>query len=96
MEMTIDQVIAIGESLKAFKEDAGQARVLEAPRRAGPYYVAVKDCKALFGIGEHTIRALYRDNADFPALRLGTKILIDVEGLYDWLHARNGTSLMEE
>ena len=39
------------------------------------------------------IYELIRDNADFPALRLGKKIIVDVPGLYKWLTERNGTNL---
>lgn len=45
---------------------------------------------------ENTIRALIRGNADFPALKLGKKIIVDVPGLYEWLHARNGMTLSDE
>lgn len=97
--MTIDQVIKLGRDLEAMAPDTG-LKAYEAPPSvlpAGcPMYTSIAGARALFGIGENTIRALIRGNADFPALKLGKKIIVDVPGLYEWLHARNGMTLSDE
>lgn len=96
--MTIESLIRLGDELKAMLPEMEQA--YEAPPSvlpAGcPLYTSISNAGALFGIGENTMRALFRDNADFPALRLGKKIIVDVPGLYEWLHTRNGMTLSDE
>lgn len=99
--MTIDQVIKLGDDLKtAFLPEAAHVTAYEAPPSvlpAGcPLYTSVSGASELFGLGENAVRALFRDNADFPALRLGKKIVVDVPGLYEWLHKRNGRTLTED
>lgn len=98
--MTIDQVIKLGDDLKALLPDMKAAAAYEAPPSVlppgCPLYTSVSNAGALFGLGENTVRLLYKNNADFPALRLGKKIVIDVPGLYAWLHERNGKTLIDE
>lgn len=98
--MTIDQVIKLGDDLKEFMPQAQGLTSYDA--RPGvlpagcPLYTSVSGAGEIFGMGENTMRALMKKNADFPALRLGKKIVIDVPGLYDWLHERNGSSILDD
>lgn len=97
--MTIEEVIQIGEGLKQLMPQVEYKTAYEAPKSvlpAGcPLYATIENTCKIFSTGDHTIRALIRDNADFPALRIGKKIIIDVPGFYQWLHERNGETLLE-
>ena len=94
--MTIEQVIQMGEALKAFTAE-GAAPAFEAPPSAlppgCPLYTTIEQAGKLFSVGENTMRTLLKRHADFPAVRMGTKYIVDVPGLYAWLHARNGEAL---
>ena len=98
--MTIEQVIKLGDDLRAMMPELDRVTAYEAPPSSlppgCPLYTSVANAGAIFGMGENTMRALVRDHADFPAVRLGKKIVIDVPGLYEWLHARNGQRLTED
>ncbi len=98
--MTIEQVIKLGDDLKAMMPEMERVTAYEAPPSAlppgCPLYTNISTAGAIFGMGENTMRMLVRDHPDFPALRLGKKIVIDVPGLYEWLHKRNGQRLVEE
>lgn len=100
MNMTIDQVIAMGESLKGFRDGVQTTAAYDVPPGClppgCPLYTSLSGAGNIFDMGENTLRILMKKNADFPALRLGKKVLVDVLGLYEWLHARNGTTLIEE
>ena len=58
-----------------------------------PLYTTVEGESELYSISQTSLRSMIRRYADFPAARIGTKIIIDVPGLYEWLHARNGNTL---
>ncbi len=97
--MTIEQVIQLGDDLKAFTASAARQvePIYEAPPSAlppgCPIYTTVDTACKLFGIGRQSLDRLIRANDDFPAVRLGRKTVVDVPGLYAWLHERNGTAL---
>ncbi len=94
---TVDQLIQLGDALKALNGGP------DVPRRSEgftlpqgwPLYTTITNASEIFGIGDGSIRALLKRNADFPALRIGNKYIIDVPGLYAWLHERNGTEILE-
>lgn len=95
--MTIESLIRLGDELKAMLPEMPKTQAYEAPPSVlppgCPLYTSTANAGELFGMGEQTMRLLIRDNADFPALRLGKKIIVDVPGLYKWLTERNGTNL---
>ena len=94
--MTIDQVIKLGEDLKAFAAD-GPMPASETPVSAlppgCPLYTSLEEAGKMFGLGLSTMRGLLKNNADFPAVRIGTKYIVDVPGMYGWMHERNGEAL---
>ena len=93
--MEVEQIIALGDALK----ELTQLPARTAPQTALPFgcplYAGIASVGELFGIGENTMRAIVKANPDFPALRIGKKILIDVPGAYEWMHEHNGQDLME-
>lgn len=97
--MDAKRIIALGDALREFEAEA-RAPTYEPPASAlppgCPLYTSLTGAGSIFGLGENTLRLLMKRNADFPALRLGKKVVVDVPGLYDWLHTRNGTTLIEE
>lgn len=98
--MTIEEIIALGDGLKKLMPQTEGKPIGEAPRwvlPAGcPLYATMEDAGKVFCISVNTMRALIKNNADFPVLWLGKKILVDMPGLYEWLHNRNGERLETE
>ena len=93
--VTIAQLIKLADDLKAAYPSLAAMKTYEAPPSVippgCPLYTNTTNAAKIFSIGEHTLRKLVRRNADFPCVRIGVdKILIDVPGLYEWLHSRNG------
>lgn len=94
--MTIDQVIKLGRDLEAFTAEGDMpeaARPASALPPGCPLYTSLEEAGKLFGLGLSTMRGLLKNNADFPAVRIGTKYIVDVPGMYGWMHERNGGSL---
>lgn len=61
-----------------------------------PAYAGIKEASKLFGVSYETMRQLERRYSyaeGFPSVRIGTRVLIDVPGLYEWLKERRGQKL---
>lgn len=95
MSITVDDVIAMGDALKALKDTKGTAQPTDREPQGLPLFASVKDVVKLFGISDVNTRELIRRNADFPYVKIGSKILIDTYGLRDWLRARRGENVLE-
>lgn len=97
MSMTIAQMIKLSDDLRAALDIDDRLKAYEVPPSvlpAGcPLYTSVEGAAELYSISQVSIRNMIRRYADFPAARIGKKIIIDVPGLYEWLHARNGATL---
>lgn len=97
MSMTIAQMIKLSDDLRAALDIDERLKAYEVPPSvlpAGcPLYTTVEGASELYSISQVSIRNMIRRYADFPAARIGTKIIIDVPGLYEWLHAHNGDAL---
>lgn len=92
--MTIAKLIQIGKELDSAFGEVDGLEAYQAPPSvlpAGcPLYAGVDLASKMFSMSAPTIRGLIKHNADFPALRIGGKIIIDVPGVYKWLSDRNG------
>lgn len=60
-----------------------------------PIAVSVKEAAELIGICEKVMYQLTR-RADFPRIKLGTRTIIPVEGLREWIHTNSGMVLEEQ
>ena len=94
MSMTIEQMIKLSDDLRTALKIDNRLKAYEVPPSvlpAGcPLYTTVEGASELYSISQTSLRIMIRRYADFPAARIGKKFIIDVPGLYEWLHARNG------
>ncbi len=67
----------------------GPPELVEKPGIPGKLAVNVKEAAQLLGLAEKTIYTLTH-RADFPAIRVGVRVIIPVDGLREWLENHMG------
>ena len=95
-ETTVTQLIALGDALKTLSGDVKTEPARSVLPQGCPLYTTINGAMEIFNLGDNTIRSLIRRNADFPAVQIGRKYIIDVPGFYTWLSERHGQTINEE
>lgn len=98
MELTLKDMAVFGDECRRILEETKglSGREKDDGMCMGwPPYTTPRAAGKLFGIGEQAMRNLARKNQwdGFPCVWLGSKMLIDVPGLYKWLGERKGQHL---
>ena len=57
---------------------------------AQPYAISIKEACQRLGISRYTVTRLIRAHA-FHAIKVGRRVIIPVDSLSDWLHAKPGS-----
>lgn len=53
-------------------------------------FADMETAAGIFGICSKTLRNIRRKNADFPIIKIGEKVLIDIPAAYEWLRDHKG------
>lgn len=56
-------------------------------------FADMETAAGIFGICSKTLRNIRRKHADFPIIKIGEKLLVDIPAAYEWLRNHKGIEI---